>query len=490
MEQPIPQFYAGRSVLVTGATGFMGKVLVEKLLRSCPQIGNVYIVIRSKRGQSAQERWDTITKLVLFDRVKEEVPGNMEKVKVVDGDITMKKFGLSDACYEEMTNSVSIVFHVAASVRFVESLDSAVQSNIIGTKNAVDFALACNTMKAFVHVSTAYSNCYKEEIEEKFYPPLADWKTLVKIVENSDLNTLRILTAKYINPMVNTYTFTKQLAETVVKDVEDRLPSVVLRPSIVICSWKEPVPGWIDNENGPIGLLIGIAKGAIRCQITDVNIRPDYMAVDIAIKAMIVAAWKKGTENGEGKLTTDIYNASSMSKSITVGETNNIGQELYKKYPMEQILWYPHVTFTKNLTVFRISCFYKHFLPALLVDSILRVMNKKPMLLKIQKKFLNAMLVLSYFTTRRWIIHNEKFLGLNKEVPASCLEDFDFNFENIDVREFFKMGIIQGKRFILNEPIENLEKSRANFNRFFWLDVFTKLAASAGFAYAMYSWLL
>lgn len=47
MEEPrIPQFYAGRSVFITGATGFMGKVLLEKLLRSCPDIENVYLLIR------------------------------------------------------------------------------------------------------------------------------------------------------------------------------------------------------------------------------------------------------------------------------------------------------------------------------------------------------------------------------------------------------------------------------------------------------------
>jgi alcohol-forming fatty acyl-CoA reductase len=46
----IEKFFAAKSVLVTGVTGFLGKVVVEKLLRSCEWIGNVYVLVRAKRG--------------------------------------------------------------------------------------------------------------------------------------------------------------------------------------------------------------------------------------------------------------------------------------------------------------------------------------------------------------------------------------------------------------------------------------------------------
>ena len=52
----IVEFYRGRSVFITGATGFLGKVLVEKLLRSCPDIKAVYLLIRPKKGQDAVSR--------------------------------------------------------------------------------------------------------------------------------------------------------------------------------------------------------------------------------------------------------------------------------------------------------------------------------------------------------------------------------------------------------------------------------------------------
>lgn len=55
-ENSIPAFYAGRSIFITGATGFMGKVLIEKLLRSCPDIENIFLLMRPKKGISIDDR--------------------------------------------------------------------------------------------------------------------------------------------------------------------------------------------------------------------------------------------------------------------------------------------------------------------------------------------------------------------------------------------------------------------------------------------------
>lgn len=52
----IQEFFKGRDILVTGGTGFMGKVLIEKLVRSCPNIGKVYMLLRHKKGKDMKAR--------------------------------------------------------------------------------------------------------------------------------------------------------------------------------------------------------------------------------------------------------------------------------------------------------------------------------------------------------------------------------------------------------------------------------------------------
>lgn len=60
---PVQDFYRGQSVFVTGGSGFMGKVLIEKLLYACPDLQSVYVLMRPKRGKSIENRLDEIFKL-------------------------------------------------------------------------------------------------------------------------------------------------------------------------------------------------------------------------------------------------------------------------------------------------------------------------------------------------------------------------------------------------------------------------------------------
>ena len=61
-------------------------------------------------------------------------------------------------------------------------------------------------------------------------------------------------TKEIIGERPNTYTFTKAIAEQLVNREREHLPISVVRPSIVTGSVKEPIPGWVDNLNGPAGV--------------------------------------------------------------------------------------------------------------------------------------------------------------------------------------------------------------------------------------------
>lgn len=52
----VQEFYKGKTIFITGASGFMGKVLVEKLLYSCSDLKQLIILMRVKKGKSEMAR--------------------------------------------------------------------------------------------------------------------------------------------------------------------------------------------------------------------------------------------------------------------------------------------------------------------------------------------------------------------------------------------------------------------------------------------------
>ena len=52
----VADMLAGRAILITGGTGFMGKVLIEKILRTCSDVDTIYVLIRAKKGKEPRQR--------------------------------------------------------------------------------------------------------------------------------------------------------------------------------------------------------------------------------------------------------------------------------------------------------------------------------------------------------------------------------------------------------------------------------------------------
>lgn len=323
----------------------MGKVLIEKLLRSCSDLNRVFILIREKKSKSAAERLEDLKKIPVFDRLHTECPHTLPKMVAINGDVTAKGLGISAEDLALMAN-VSVIFHAAASVRFDDPLKEAILMNTRGTYELLRLAENLKEIRSIVHVSTTYCNPDIQTVEEEIYPPKADWRTAVKMAEQLDEEVINVMTAKFTRRSPNTYTFTKGLAEQVVAEYRHKLPLIIYRPSIVVSALDEPMPGWIDNFNGPTGLLIACSIGLLRTTCADPNVVSDFTPVDTSIKAMIVAAWRRGIAHQTDELP--IYNCStSLQRSFTTGFIVRMGETLSAEVPMNKMLWKPGGSITK-----------------------------------------------------------------------------------------------------------------------------------------------
>lgn len=134
----ISDFYNGKSVFITGGTGFLGKMLIEKLLRSCPGIKNIYLLMRPKRGAEINTRLNEILNSQLFDKLRKERPNDLNKIIPILGDITSEDLGISESDQNLLSETINIVFHSAATVKFDEKLKLSVTINMLGTKRLLE----------------------------------------------------------------------------------------------------------------------------------------------------------------------------------------------------------------------------------------------------------------------------------------------------------------------------------------------------------------
>jgi alcohol-forming fatty acyl-CoA reductase len=232
MTASVKSFYKDQTIFITGVSGFMGKVLLEKILYSCSDVKQVFVLIREKRGKSGNERVSEFTKVQLFNRIHKEKPDVLKKIIPIYGDITIKDMGMSNDDLTQVINETTIVFHMAASVNFEEPITDALRKNVRAVKYIIDIAKTMPNLKSMVHLSTAYCNTEQKVMDEITY----DWDMdPIKLLECADIMNDEILeTTKkaLLKTHPNIYTYTKRLAELLVRDEHKHLPICIVRPSI------------------------------------------------------------------------------------------------------------------------------------------------------------------------------------------------------------------------------------------------------------------
>lgn len=324
--------YRGKSILLTGGTGFLGTAMVEKILRSLPEIEKLYLLVRSSSSKSAQERveGDLFTSQA-FANFRESKGDDFDeyargKVRAVEGDTHRAGLGLSDEDLAELSENVDVVIHSAASVMFDAPLDAAVASNVRGTLALLNLAKTWKKKPLFVHVSTSYvagkrageipeepprnstpNATYLDPVEE-----LAHLESVVREVgeaaRKKPFDTDEARQEWKQERLVergneraqeygwhDVYTFTKSLAERMVLRERGDVPVVILRPAIIESSLAEPYPGWIVGTKMADPIIMAFARGILREFPGDPESLIDIVPVDHVVNAILaVAALRPG----------------------------------------------------------------------------------------------------------------------------------------------------------------------------------------------------
>ncbi|XP_022224972.2 fatty acyl-CoA reductase wat-like [Drosophila obscura] len=451
-ETEIQRFYRNKTVFITGGTGFLGKTIIEKLLRTT-DVKRIYSLIRKKRGQDIQERIDLWEKEAVFEVLLQSKPDALRRVVPIAGDCLDPDLGISVTSRGILAAEVQIVIHGAATVRFNEPLHVALAINTRATRLLVQLAKQMVKLEAFVHVSTAFSNCVVDHIEEQFYPDLLT-SSSEKVLEMTDQLSDQLIdnmTADLLGSFPNTYTYTKALGEDVILREAGDLPVCIFRPAIIIASSRDPVPGWIDNLYGPIALVYGVAYGILRIALVDVNAQHSVVPVDYCANVALATAWK--TAAARTSSPPAIYNfAPSEQNLLTYGQFRDKTQSIGEKYAVSKMIWYPFLHCMTTAWLFPLAAFFYHTVPGFALDLALRIVGRKPRMLKIYQKIHTNIMLLRPFTCRSW-----KFDLKNRDHLWQCMSPQDqdiyqFDMLALDWDSYFTRALRGMRMYLCKEP--------------------------------------
>nr|XP_050855596.1 uncharacterized protein LOC127066212 [Vespula vulgaris] len=476
----IQEFYDGQSIFVTGGTGFLGKLLIEKLLRGCPGISCIYVLIRSKKGKDVLQRTEEMIEDPVFSTLREEQPKFRHRIVAIEGDCILPDLGISMTDRATLMREVSIVFHVAATVRFNEKIKSATAINVRSLKDAINLFKEMPKLRSFVHVSTAFANCLHNPIEERFYDPPIDSDKLIDLMDCMDEKLLDDITPQLLGTWPNTYVYTKSVAENVVKKQAGSIPIGIFRPGVVISTYQEPIPGWIDNMYGPIGIAAGAGMGLIRSHHCDGSIKANLVPGDLTINALIASAWDVAN-NRRSNEDTPIYNYVSKDNPITYDELKDMSAKYGLLVPTKESIWYYSFRNTKYRLVHLFYVYFLHLLPALVIDTVALCMGKQPRLLKIYNKIHKFMDVLSHFSTTEWKFTNERLNELTRKLTSEDRKLFFCDMKEVVWDTYFQSYLRGIRIYILKDPIETVPQARIKWQRLYWMHQTLKLVVACVF---------
>ncbi|XP_065208694.1 putative fatty acyl-CoA reductase CG5065 [Planococcus citri] len=430
-ESQIARFYAFKKILITGATGFMGKVLVWKLLHSCPQLDTIFVLMRSKYGITSMSRRAEFFNSPVFENFKKNNPKIFEKVVLIAGDVGEDGVGLSDKDRDMLIDEISIVFHSAAILKMNSDLRTAINVNTVGTVRMLELAQQMKKLQSFVCISTAYCCCENTTVEEKMYPSRYNPEMIMSLVQWMEPKLLDSITPSLIHPLPNTYTFSKRITESLLHNYESKVPIIVARPTIVVSCYKEPLPGWTDTLNGPTGFYTAGGKGLLRVTTMRLDNKTNIIPCDFAINSIIILPWANSREQLLKKIS--VYNIpQNFFNDLTWRDILHHYMGALEKYPVNVALWYPNTNpDTKSMFVYTIKCIFLHYLPAYVIDFILLLLRQKQFMVRAHDKLREAEKMLRHFTENQWRFEHNKILRLEELLNPTDKQLFPVNMKEM-----------------------------------------------------------
>lgn len=364
----IVKFLRGKKFFVTGATGFLAKVLIEKILRTEPEVGKMYLLIKAKNKQAAMERLhNEIINTELF-RCLRQIHGKsyqsfmLSKLVPIVGDICETNLGLDEDLSDVIADEVDVIVNSAANTTFDERYDNAININTRGPCRLMAIAKKCKKLKLFLHVSTAYVNgqrqgrimerpfsigdCIAREklisgVPPKFLPILDIENEINLVLKNKGNNIEDNLLAQKMREMglerakrfgwQDTYVFTKAMGEMMIDKLREDIPVVVIRPSVIESTLSEPFPGWMEGNRMMDPIVLCYGKGQLTGFLVDPNGVLDVVPADMVVNATLAAMAKHGTTQ---KADINVYQiASSVVNPLVFQDLTRLLYEHYTSSP-------------------------------------------------------------------------------------------------------------------------------------------------------------
>lgn len=145
----------------------------------------------------------------------------------------MHHLGLSNADDIELSQNIEFVIHAAAENRLSRQLWSLIRVNVQGTRELLRLCRRMNQLQLFVHISPAYIHSNSSSVSEQFRTTgLIDPNMMIGLSEVVHRDMLEILSRKIGEDWPDSYSFSRALAEEVVRRNSNRVPTTVVRPSM------------------------------------------------------------------------------------------------------------------------------------------------------------------------------------------------------------------------------------------------------------------